>query len=197
MLARSAQTAVLALLVGVSAVAAQNGPRVIIETEWGEIEIEIDTVHSPVTGNNFMRYVDGGYYTNGAFSRTVRSDNQPNDSVRITVVQANVGQSATRQVFPPIPLERTSVTGLRHRDGAISMARAGPDTATASFFICIGDQPALDFGGNRNLDGQGFAAFGHVVGGMDVVRRINAAPAGGATGQTLVPPIRIVGARRK
>jgi peptidyl-prolyl cis-trans isomerase A (cyclophilin A) len=185
---------VLALLVGVSAGAAQNGPRVIIETEWGEIEVEVDTVHSPVTGNNFMRYIDGGYYRGGAFTRVVRSDNQPNDSVRITVVQ---GGTATRPAFPPIALERTSVTGLRHRDGTISMARGGPDTATASFFICIGDQPALDFGGHRNLDGQGFAAFGQVVRGMDVVRRINAAPAAGQTGQTLVTPVRITDARRK
>jgi peptidyl-prolyl cis-trans isomerase A (cyclophilin A) len=87
-----------------------------------------------------------------------------------------------------VPLERTSVTGLRHLDGTLSMARDGPDTATSDFFICIGDQPSLDFGGKRNPDGQGFAAFGHVVGGMDVVRRIQAAP---ADGQSLTPPVRI------
>jgi peptidyl-prolyl cis-trans isomerase A (cyclophilin A) len=194
---RAVLAILFAALASASPLAAQNGPRVIVETEWGEIEVEIDTVHAPITGNNFMRYVDGGYYTDGAFNRTVRSDNQPNDSVRITVVQANIGRAPTRTVFPAIPLERTSVTGLRHRDGTISMARGGPDTATASFFICIGDQPSLDFGGHRNLDGQGFAAFGQVVRGMDVVRRINAAPAGGTTGQTLTPPVRILGARRK
>jgi len=86
----------------------------------------------------------------------------------------------------PIELERTSVTGLRHVDGTLSMARGGPDSATSSFFICIGDQPALDFGGHRNLDGQGFAAFGRVTRGMDVVKKIQASP---AEAQRLTPPV--------
>jgi peptidyl-prolyl cis-trans isomerase A (cyclophilin A) len=73
------------------------------------------------------------------------------------------------------------------------MARAGPDTATSDFFVCVGDQPELDHGGRRNPDGQGFAAFGRVVRGMDVIRRIHAAP---ADGQTLAPPIPITRARR-
>ena len=95
---------------------------------------------------------------------------------------------------PAIALERTSVTGLRHRDGALSMARSGPDTAQSSFFICINDQPSLDFGGQRNKDGQGFAAFGRVTRGMDVVRRIQASP---AEKQALSPPIAIVRVRRR
>jgi peptidyl-prolyl cis-trans isomerase A (cyclophilin A) len=94
---------------------------------------------------------------------------------------------------PPIPLERTIVTGVRHVDGALSMARGGPDTATASFFICIGDQGSLDFGGGRNPDGQGFAAFGRVVDGMEVVRRIQM---GGVDGQRLIEPVRIASIRR-
>ena len=94
----------------------------------------------------------------------------------------------------PIPLERTRDTGLRHRDATLSMARLGPDSATSDFFICIGDQPSLDFGGARNPDGQGFAAFGRVVSGMDVVRKIQSAP---AAGQKLTPPVAIVRARRK
>jgi peptidyl-prolyl cis-trans isomerase A (cyclophilin A) len=92
-----------------------------------------------------------------------------------------------------LALERTRDTGLSHKDGTVSMARAGPDTATSDFFICIGDQPPLDFGGKRNPDGQGFAAFGRVVAGMDVVRRIQAAP---AEGQSLKPPVRILRAKR-
>ena len=83
-------------------------------------------------------------------------------------------------------------TGLRHLDGTLSMARDGPDTATGDFFICIGDQPELDFGGRRHPDGQGFAAFGRVVRGMDVVRAIQAAP---ADAQHLTPPVRILSAR--
>jgi peptidyl-prolyl cis-trans isomerase A (cyclophilin A) len=98
-----------------------------------------------------------------------------------------------RPGFEPIRLERTRDTGLRHQDGTVSMARAEPDTATSDFFVCIGDQPELDFGGQRNPDGQGFAAFGRVVKGMDVVRRIQLAP---ADGQTLTPPVSILSAGR-
>ena len=113
--------------------------------------------------------------------------------MKIAVVQAGLDSLRVRD-FAPIPLERTSVTKLRHVDGAISMARDGPNTATSDFFLCIGDQPSLDFGGRRNPDGQGFAAFGRVLGGMDVVRRIHRAP---AEEQTLVPPIRIENIVRK
>jgi peptidyl-prolyl cis-trans isomerase A (cyclophilin A) len=99
-----------------------------------------------------------------------------------------------------VPLERTSVTGLKHVDGAISMARSGPDTATGSFSVVIGDQPEMDFGGKRNADGQGFAVFGRIVGGMDVVKAIQASPtaARGPYGsESLDPPIGIVKAQRK
>jgi peptidyl-prolyl cis-trans isomerase A (cyclophilin A) len=96
--------------------------------------------------------------------------------------------------FPPIKLERTRDTGLAHKDGTISMARDGPDTATSDFFVCIGDQPELDFGGKRNPDGQGFAAFGKVVKGMEVVKKIQAAP---AEEQALKPPVKIIKIRRK
>ena len=110
----------------------------------------------------------------------MRADNQPDSKVKIAVVQAGLDSLRVKD-FPPIKLERTSVTRLRHIDGTISMARDGPNTATSDFFICIGDQPSLDFGGKRNPDGQGFAAFGRVVLGMDVVRKIHAAPAEGQT----------------
>src|SRR4029077_4888667 len=94
-----------------------------------------------------------------------------------------------KEPFPPIGLERTKDTGAWHVDGAISMARNGPDTGRSAFFICIGDQPELDFGGSRNADGQGFAAFGRVVRGMEVVRKIHASK---ATAQQLTPAIKIV-----
>src|SRR4051812_30208107 len=151
--------------------------RVVIETERGSIEASLDSAHAPISVANFLRYVDGGYYAGGAFHRAVTPTNQPNDSVRIGVIQAGADTTRRGQGFPPIALERTSTTGVRHRDGTLSMARGGPNTATSDFFICVGDQPALDFGGHRNLDGQGFAAFGRVTNGMDVVRRINALPA--------------------
>jgi len=123
----------------------------------------------------------------------VRPDNQPDDSIRIEVVQAGTDRSMAARLRPAIPLERTSATGLSHLDGTLSMARAGPDTGRASFFICLGDQPELDYGGARNPDGQGFAAFGRVTAGMDVVRRIQA---GRVEGQRLVEPVVVTSVRR-
>ena len=163
-------------------------PRVRIMTPLGDIELEIDSVRAPITGNNFLRYVDGRFFHGGRFVRTVRDDNQPKDSVRIAVIQAVADQARSLEQFPAIPLERTSVTGVAHVDGAISMGRLGPDTAQSSFFICVGAQPALDFGGGRQPDGQGFAAFGRVVGGMDVVRVIHGSP---SAEQRLTPAIAI------
>ena len=172
--------------------AAASGVTVVLRTSLGDVEIEVDAARAPVTAANFLRYVDGGYYDGGRFHRTVRLDNQPGKTVLIEVVQAGVNPTPARPGFEPIRLERTRDTGLRHRDGTVSMARAEPDSATSDFFVCIGDQPELDFGGKRNPDGQGFAAFGRVVAGMDVVRRIQLAP---ADGQTLTPPVPILSAR--
>jgi peptidyl-prolyl cis-trans isomerase A (cyclophilin A) len=174
--------------------AAAASVTVVLRTSLGDIEIELDEMHAPVTAANFLRYVDGGHYQGGRFHRTVRLDNQPGKTVLIEVVQAGVNPTPARKGFGSIRLERTKDTGLRHRDGTVSMARDTPDSATSDFFVCIGDQPELDFGGKRNPDGQGFAAFGRVVAGMDVVRRIQLAP---ADGQALTPPISIVSARRQ
>src|SRR5262249_25867650 len=159
-----------------------------------DIEVELDAKRAPVTAANFLRYVDGKFYDGGRFHRTVRADNQPDDKVRIAVVQAGVKPALEKKGFAPIKLERTSTTGIKHKGGTTSRARDGPDTATSDFFVCVGDQPELDFGGKRNPDGQGFAAFGTVVKGMDVVKKVHAAK---AKGQTLTPPIEIVSVRRK
>jgi len=167
--------------------------RVLIQTVRGDIVVEVDTARAPATAANFLRYVDARLYDGARFHRTVRAGNQNGHSVPIAVIQAGVNPGRVPNGFPPIALERTSVTGLRHLDGAISMARDGPDTATSDFFICIGDQPALDYGGKRNPDGQGFAAFGRVVKGMPVVRRIQGAR---ADGERLTPPIVIRSVRR-
>jgi peptidyl-prolyl cis-trans isomerase A (cyclophilin A) len=162
---------------------------VVIQTDLGEIELEIDTAHAPSTAANFLKYVDAGLYGGGLFHRTVRPDNQREKPVKIAVIQGAANASRKSEYLPPIALERTNKTGLAHKDGTVSMARAGVDTATDEFFICVGDQPELDFGGKRNPDGQGFAAFGRVVRGMDVVRRIQESP---AEGETLRPPIKMV-----
>ncbi|HEV3252835.1 MAG TPA: peptidylprolyl isomerase [Candidatus Acidoferrales bacterium] len=167
---------------------------VVLETELGEIELALDAVRAPVTTANFLKYVDGGLYDGGVFHRTVTPANQPNNPIRIEVIQGGINPARAKEDGAPIALERTSQTGIRHVDGAVSMARDGPDTATSDFFICIGDQASLDFGGKRNPDGQGFAAFGRVVRGMDVVRKIQAAP---AKGQTLTPAVKILKAVRK
>ena len=143
---------------------------VVVATPLGDIEVALDPVHAPATVANFLRYAKGGFYDGGRFHRTVTPDNQPANKVKIEVVQAGMNPAREKEEFAPVALERTSVTGLKHVDGAISMARAEPDTATSDFFICVGDQPELDFGGKRNPDGQGFAAFGRVVKGMEVVR---------------------------
>jgi peptidyl-prolyl cis-trans isomerase A (cyclophilin A) len=175
-------------------------PVVVFETEKGAIDIEVDVAHAPVTAANFLKYVDGGFYDGGTVNRAVRPDNTTRHDVEIQVIQFQIDRARRREQFPPIPLERTNATGLKHLNGTVSMARAAPDTATASFSIVIGDQPQMDFGGTRNPDGQGFAVFGRVVRGMDVVKAIQASPTGqrGAYGsETLDPPIAILKAHRR
>jgi peptidyl-prolyl cis-trans isomerase A (cyclophilin A) len=163
-------------------------PRVVIETDHGSITVEIDTESAPGTAANFLHYVEDGFYDGGRFHRTVTPQNQPNDEIRIEVIQGGINPDRDDERNDPIPLERTTVTGLKHLDGTISMARFAPDSAVSDFFFCIGDQPVLDFGGMRNPDGQGFAAFGQVIEGMDVVRMIQQQP---HEDQRLTPPVRI------
>ncbi len=165
-----------------------NNPRIRIETPLGPIIAELDAKAAPITVSNFLRYVDGGFFNDARFFRAVTPSNQPNNNIKIQVIQAEANPAREKDFFAPIPLERTRDTGLHHLDGTLSMARDGPDTAQCSFSICIGDQPELDFAGKRNPDGQGFAAFGKVVEGMDTARKIHASP---ANGQRLTPAIPI------
>ena len=174
-----------------AAAAASAEVKVEVVTTAGRIVAVLDDAKAPATTANFLRYVDERLYDEGSFHRTVTPGNQPQSPVKIEVVQASARSRDGR--FGAIPLERTSRTGLRHVNGAISMARGAPDSATSDFFICIGDQPELDFGGKRNPDGQGFAAFGRVTEGMDVVRKIQQSP---AEGQSLKPPVVIQRVRR-
>ncbi|MEZ5413196.1 MAG: peptidylprolyl isomerase [Opitutaceae bacterium] len=168
---------------------AETTIRVLMTTGLGEIELELYPDRAPLTVANFMRYVDRGFYEGGVFHRTVTPDNQPHNKIRIEVIQGGINPAKEQNGGPPITLERTNETGLKHLDGTISMARLEPDSATSDFFICIDDQPELDFGGQRNPDGQGFAAFGRVVRGMDIARAIQRAP---HEGQALNPPVNIV-----
>jgi peptidyl-prolyl cis-trans isomerase A (cyclophilin A) len=182
----------VALLCGRWMPAVAEEPTVQIATTLGNIIVAVDITHAPVSAANFLRYVAHRSYDGGMFHRTVTLNNQPDNAVKIEVIQAGIDPALQHGELPPIPLERTTVTGIKHLAGVISMARDGPDTATSDFFICVTDQPSLDFGGARNPDGQGFAAFGHVVSGMDVVRMIQQSK---AQGQSLTPPVRILAIR--
>ena len=168
-----------------------------LETALGTIDLAIDTKSAPTTAANFLKYVDGGFYDGGRFHRATRADNYTPvlpDRPMMEVVQAGIDPARRREGFPPIPLERTSVTGLRHVVGTVSMARTpAADSARSDFFICLDDQPSLDFGGKRFEDAQGAAAFGRVVRGMDVVRKIQQQP---VEKQVLTPPIVITRASR-
>jgi peptidyl-prolyl cis-trans isomerase A (cyclophilin A) len=173
--------------------------RVVMTTSLGDIELELYTVRAPVTAANFLRLVDGGYLDGGAFYRTVSPEND-NGSPPIAVIQGGLGDA--EGPFAPIAHETTKLTGLPHRDGSISMARAAVGTASTEFFICIGEQPALDFGATRNPDGQGFAVFGQVVRGIDVVHAIHQSRADSPTdepymqNQILNEPVAIISLRR-
>jgi len=146
---------------------------VIFQTEFGDFTIEVYVKEAPLTATNFLRYVDEDRLKSATFYRIVRMDNQPQKDIKIEVIQGGLYEDSHPQALPPIQHETTLETGILHTDGVISLARNEPGTATCEFFICIGDQASLDYGGMRNPDGQGFAAFGKVVSGMDVVRRIH------------------------
>jgi peptidyl-prolyl cis-trans isomerase A (cyclophilin A) len=166
-------------------------PKVLIRTEMGDITAEIFADKAPLTAANFLKYVEAELYEETVFFRTVVLENQKPEEIKIEVIQA-AGTDEEKELLP-IPLERTSLTGLRHLDGTLSMARGEPDSATSSFFICVNDQPELDFGGKRNKDGQGFASFGRVISGMDVVRKIQKSP---REAQALAPPVKIISVTR-
>jgi peptidyl-prolyl cis-trans isomerase A (cyclophilin A) len=167
-------------------------PVVTVNTELGDIAIELHAKRAPKTVANFLAYVAAGAYNGAHFFRTVTTDpdNQTNMTVRIDVIEATPLHAMQ---FPGVEFEATSETGCLHEDGTISMSRDAPlDSATSNFFICVGPQPQLDDGGMPAIHGlfaRGFAAFGRVVRGMDLVRAIHMSP---RNGQTLAPPIAIV-----
>jgi peptidyl-prolyl cis-trans isomerase A (cyclophilin A) len=164
-----------------------------METELGDMTLEVYPDRAPVTAGNFLTYVDENRFEGAVFYRIVRPDNQPDDPIRIAVIQGGLYADDHPAMLPPIAHETTGQTGILHKNGVISMARWDPGTATSEFFICVGDQPELDYGGQRNPDGQGFAAFGKVIDGMEVVTKIHRLP---VEGQYLNPVIRILRIRR-
>lgn len=186
------------LLCNASAVGAAP-VEVSMRTSLGDIQLELYPDKAPATVANFLRYVDGGQYDGGSFYRTVTRVND-NGSPIIEVIQGGI---APRQApFPGVAHETTQETGILHTDGVISMARAEPGTAASEFFICIGDNPGLDHGEVRNADKKGFAAFGRVVAGMDVVRNIHQARADAPSpveylkNQIITEPVKILSVTR-
>ena len=169
-----------------------HNPHVLIQTELGDIIVELYPQQAPFTVNNFLRYVAENRFADASFYRVVRADNQPNNLVKIAVIQGGLNDDHHPQSLPPIPHETTQHTGLRHEDGTLSMARDAPGTANSDFFICVGEQPELDFGGKRNPDGAGFAAFGKVIAGMDIVHKIHQSHAIEQTLETTVPITKII-----
>lgn len=169
--------------------------RVTIVTALGPVLIELERDKAPVTVANFLRYVDAKRFDNTAFYRAMKLGETAG------LVQGGV-RNKTNLIFPPIPHESTAKTGLTHDDGAISLARAEPGSGRGDFFIVIGSVPTLDANPVATGDKLGYAVFGHVISGMDIVRRILAAPtsptAGGAAmrGQILTAPVKILTARR-
>jgi peptidyl-prolyl cis-trans isomerase A (cyclophilin A) len=183
---------------GAADVGADRVCSVVIDTALGPIGVLLELGRAPLSAGDFLKYVDRGLYARGAFYRTVRPDDDPKP-IKIDVVQG--GLTDDGKFLDPIAHEPTNVTGLRHRNGTISIARDTVGTGTAgAFFICIGDQPELDFGGRRNPDGQGFAAFGHVTSGMILVRKMwslkTQGPPGSSGGELIASPVQILGARR-
>ena len=171
---------------------AQKKVNCLIKTTLGNIRIELYPQKAPVTVANFLKYVDAHLYDSSSFFRAVTLNNQPNNAIKIEVIQG--GNTDSTKIFAPIPMETTQQTGLLHKDGTVSMARGKPASATSSFFICINDQPSLDYGGKRNPDGQGFAAFGKVTHGMELVKKIQQLYP--EQGQYFKPPVTIISITR-
>ena len=170
--------------------------KILVRTDQGDIRLELYPEKAPVTCKNFLKYIDEKKYDGAIFYRVVRLNNQPDKKIKIEVIQGGL-QNDTTGNFLPIVHESTNLTGIRHQNGTLSMARTIPGSASSEFFICINDQPELDFSGKRNPDGQGFAAFGKVISGMDVVQKIQRGETGeGEKMQSLIQPVKIISMSR-
>lgn len=149
-----------------------------IETQDGDIEVELYPDKAPKTVAAFLSYVDSGLYKNSSFYRVLKQEDQPSNSFKAELIQGGIWQTNYKKgiSLPGIAHEPTNQTGILHKNGTISLARTTPGTASSEFFICIGDQPSFDYGGDANPDKQGFAAFGKVIKGMNIVRSIHHKP---------------------
>ncbi len=172
-----------------------KNPHVLIETNFGDIEVELYPDKAPKSVAAFLSYVDSGVYKNSSFYRVLKEENQPSASFKSELIQGGIWQTNYKKgiSLPGIPHEPTNKTGILHKDGTISLARTTPGTASSEFFICMGDQPVYDYGGNANPDRQGFAAFGKVFKGMNIVRKIYQQP---DNEESFDPPVEILNIKR-
>ncbi len=172
-----------------------GNPLVVIRTPEGNIVIELYARQAPKTTAAFLAIVDKDIYDNGSFYRVLRTTNQPSNAFKAELLQGGLwNRRRKRPELPLVPHESTRQTGIKHLTGVVSLARNEPGTGSSEFFICMADQPGLDFGGENNEDGQGYAAFGKVKEGMDIVYRIYNKP---ETDQYLDPPIPFISVYRK
>ena len=182
------------LVLGVYQLYAQNAnPIILISSSKGDIVVELYPQQAPVTVRNFLKYVDRDLFSPATFYRVVTIENQPDNNIKIEVIQGGLWYTDTLSMLESISHETTRTTGLKHEHGTISMARNEPGSATSEFFICVRDQPSLDYGGLRNPDEQGFSAFGKVIQGMDIVKLIHQSP---NKNQMLTPFIEIQSIKR-
>lgn len=190
---RRIAAALLLLLLPLAAASAQKPVRVVLDTSEGTITIELAMRQAPVTADNFLKYAEQKKFDGTYFYRASRTKNAPGRGF----IQGGI-RGAVRRALPPIAHEPTSKTGLKHVDATVSMARGAPGSAMGDFFITVGPTPSMD----AKPGNPGFAAFGKVVKGMDVVKRILAQPtvpnagSGGMRGQYLAKPVRILSAKR-
>ncbi len=155
-----------------------KNPRILIQTSIGNIELELYQVQAPKTVSAILSYIDSGLYTDASFYRVLNMNNQPSDAPKAELIQGGLWnkKGIRRDLITGIPHESTQQTGILHKNGVVSLARQEPGTASTEFFICIGDQPGFDYGGENNPDMQGYAAFGKVIDGMNVIRKIYQMP---------------------
>lgn len=180
--------AILLILVLAGCSESSKYPRVEISTRQGDIVIELYPDKAPKTVAAFLSYVEKDLYNNASFYRVLNDENQPSNAAKANLIQGGLYRSKKRPELAGIPHETTKQSGILHKDGVVSLARLEPGTATAEFFICVGDQPGFDFGGANNADGQGYAAFGRVIKGLDIVRKIYNLP---EDNQYFDPPVPI------
>lgn len=168
---------------------------IVIETQYGDIEALLYTKQAPHSTRAILDYIDSGFYARSHFYRVLSEDNQTMGSAPASLIQAGLwGTREPRKYLKGIPHESTQTTGLSHLNGSLSLARQDTGTASSEFFICLGDQPDFDFGGENNPDGQGYAVFGRVSKGMDVVKKIYRRP---EENQYFKPSVAIINIRRK